>query len=144
MTIIYVERESHTSDARFSALTIKDRDDNQRVIGSDYPLPSAEINHVRLHEGITVTSGGTLFVPINRNRVSTATSSSGVLINPNLTLNNTVIYEEYLAAGDSKKETGAGAYSFEYVLKSNTSYLFRLTNVGTVAAATCMSLEWYE
>lgn len=196
MTAVYVERESHTSDARFSALTVKDKDDNQRVVGSDYALPSADINHVRLHEGkayiaysmhppasplaingnvdivistgatinphvilqakcdqnaiiyfyedVTVTSGGTLFVPVNRNRVSTNVSACGVLINPTLTINNGVIFEEYLSAGDSKKASGIGAYSFEYVLKSNMSYLFRLTNVGLAAAATFMSLEWYE
>jgi hypothetical protein len=196
MTVIYVERESHTSDARFSALTVKDKDDNQRVIGSDYPLPSADVNHVRLHEGrafasyllyppsaklaqnatanmvistgvsisphiilqascdqnaivyfyenVTVNSGGTLFVPINRNRVSTTAATSGILLNPTLTINDGVIYEEYLAAGDSKKAAGASAYSFEYVLKTNTSYLFRLTNVGTTSATTFMSLEWYE
>lgn len=196
MTAIYVERESHTTDARFSALTVKDKDDKQRVTGSDYPVPIADINHVRLHEGrafsayklyppsaglaqnanldmvistgvsinphiilqahcdqnaiiyfyedVTVTSGGTLFVPINRNRTSTTTAHSGVLVNPTLTINNGVIYEEYLSAGDSKKSSGTGAYSFEYVLKSNMSYLFRLTNVGTTAAATFMSLEWYE
>lgn len=47
MTAIYVERESHTSDARFSALTVKDKDDNQRVAGSDYPAPIADINQCR-------------------------------------------------------------------------------------------------
>lgn len=196
MTAIYVERESHTTDARFSSLTVKDREDRQRVVGSDYALPIADINHVRLHEGkafsayalyppsaplaqntsvnivittpvgvnphiilqancdqnaiiyfyedVTVNSGGTLFVPINRNRVSTNVSGSGILINPTLTINNGVIFEEYLSAGDSKKAAGAGAYSFEYVLKANMSYLFRLTNVGSAAAATFMSLEWYE
>ena len=196
MTAVYVERESHTTDARFSALTVKDKDDKQRVVGSDYPAPIADINHVRLHEGrafsafklyppsagllananldmvistgasvnphiilqahcdqnaivyfyedVTVTSGGTLFVPINRNRTSTTVANSGVLINPTLTINNGVIYEEYLSAGDSKKAAGGGAYSFEFVLKSNMSYLFRLTNVGSAAAATFMSLEWYE
>lgn len=196
MTAIYVERESHTTDARFSSLTVKDREDRQRVVGSDYALPVADINHVRLHEAkaftsfklyppsaglaqnanldmvittpvgvnphillnaqcdqnailyfyedVTVNSGGTLFVPVNRNRTSTIVSGCGVLINPTLTINNGVIFEEYLSAGESKKASGTGVGSLEFVLKANMSYLFRLTNVGSAAAATFMSLEWYE
>lgn len=196
MTAVYVERESHTSDARFSALTVKDVNDNQRVVGSDYCLPIADVNHVRLHEGrafyaykmylpsaglavnasidfvltasagvnlhllvaaqcdqnatltvyedVTVTSGGTVFVPINRNRQLASVSTTGILVNPTLTINDGIINQEYIAAGDSKKASGAGAYSSQYVLKDDLSYLFRLTNIGTATAGAYMALEWYE
>lgn len=196
MTVIYVERESHTSDARFSALTVKDKDDNQRVVGSDYSVPTVDVNHLRLHEGrafyaykmylpssglaqnanldmvltssvgvnlhllvgaqcdqnatltvyedVTVNSGGTVFIPINRNRLLATASTTGILINPTLIINDGIINQEYLAAGDSKKASGAGAYSSEYVLKANLSYLFRLTNIGSAAAGAYLSLEWYE
>lgn len=196
MTAVYVERESHTSDARFSALTVKDKDDNQRVVGSDYSLPTVDVNHLRLHEGrafyaykmylpsaglavnanldmvltssvgvnlhlvvgaqcdqnstltayedVTVNSGGTVFVPVNRNRLINTPSTTGILINPTLTINDGIINQEYLAAGDSKKTGGVSAYSSEYVLKANLSYLFRLTNIGATAAGAYLSLEWYE
>jgi hypothetical protein len=51
MTAVYVERESDQTVARFVALTVKDTDDAQRVVGSDYCMPSLDINHLRLHEG---------------------------------------------------------------------------------------------
>jgi hypothetical protein len=96
------------------------------------------------HEGVTEVTGGSIFVPINRNRVSTKTSQVGALINPvSLTLNG-IIHEEYISAGEDKKASGSGAYSFEFVLKDDVSYLFRMTNVGSASAAAYMSLEWYE
>jgi hypothetical protein len=51
MTAVYVERESDQTVARFVALTVKDTNDAQRVVGSDYGLPILDINHLRLHEG---------------------------------------------------------------------------------------------
>jgi len=51
MTAVYVERESDQTVARFVALTAKDTNDAQRVVGSDYGLPILDINHLRMHEG---------------------------------------------------------------------------------------------
>ena len=99
---------------------------------------------IKWHENVTNVTGGDIFVPINRNRVSTRVSQVGALINPtSLTLNG-IIHEELISAGDDKKAAGGGAYSFEFVLKDDVSYLFRLTNVGSASAAAYMSLEWYE
>jgi hypothetical protein len=96
------------------------------------------------HENVTNIVGGDIFVPINRNRASSNVSQVGALIGPtSLTLNG-VIHQEYISAGDDKKASGGGAYSFEFVLDDDTSYLFRLTNVGSASAAAYMSLEWYE
>ena len=192
----YVKRESDTSTARYVVLTATDQNDEQRVVGSVYTLPTIDNNHLRLHEGrafsvyklyppsaglaqnanldivltanlgvnphvivqvacsqnalikwhenVTSITGGDIFIPINRNRVSTRVSQVGALINPtSLTLNG-IIHEELISAGDDKKAAGDGAYSFEFVLKDDVSYLFRLTNVGSASAAAYMSLEWYE
>ena len=51
MTAVYVERESDQTVARFVALTAKDTNDAQRVVGSDYCMPILDINHLRMHEG---------------------------------------------------------------------------------------------
>jgi hypothetical protein len=51
MTAVYVERESDQTVARFVALTAKDTNDAQCVVGSDYGLPILDINHLRMHEG---------------------------------------------------------------------------------------------
>lgn len=195
MTAVYVERESDQTVARFVAVTAKDSNDAQRVVGSDYGLPVLDINHLRLHEGrafnaykyyppsaglaagasldVVFTtnvgtsphvivqascdqnceitwyegasaSGGTIFTPINRNRESTRISQAGVLVNPTVSATGTEFHKEYLSAGDSKKAAGSGAFSYEYVFQDNVSYLVRLTNVGNAAAATWLSLEWYE
>lgn len=98
---------------------------------------------VRWYEGATA-SGGTIFTPINRNRESINISQTGVLISPTVSATGTEFHLEYLSAGDSKKAQGSGAYSYEYVLQDNVSYLFRLSNIGSGAAATYVSLDWYE
>lgn len=192
----YVQRESDTSTARYVVLTTKDSQDRQRVTGSDYSLPTIDVNHLRLHEGrafnvyklyppsaglaqnasldmvitanpginphiivqascsqnaiiswhenVTEIVGGDIFVPINRNRQSTRVSQVGALINPSSLTLNGIIHQEYISAGQDKKASGGGAFSFEFVLDDDVSYLFRLTNVGSTSAATYMSLEWYE
>jgi hypothetical protein len=51
MAVIYVTRESENQKAQFVALTQKDKDGRQVISGSDYPAISADVNHVRMHEG---------------------------------------------------------------------------------------------
>jgi len=96
------------------------------------------------YENVTSVTGGDIFVPISRNRVSTRVSEVGALMNPTSLTLGSLIHQEYISAGEDKKASGTGAYSFEFVLKDDVSYLFRLTNVGSASAATYMSLEWYE
>lgn len=48
---IQVERESLTSKARFVSPTYLDENNLQQVTGSERPLPTLDINHLRLHEG---------------------------------------------------------------------------------------------
>lgn len=195
MSARYVDRESESTVARYAALTVKTSDDSQRIVGSDYSLPTLDVNHLRLHEGrafkayklyppgselaagasfdmaltanagtsphlISViscsqnaivrwyenatVSGGTIFVPVNRNRESSNASESGVLLAPTVSATGTEFHVEYISAGDDKKAAGSGAWSFEHVLKDDVTYLFRLTNVGSGSATAYISLEWYE
>jgi hypothetical protein len=51
MATQYVTRESMNTKSRHVTLTYMDKDDGQRVIGSSDPLPTIDINHLRLHEG---------------------------------------------------------------------------------------------
>jgi hypothetical protein len=48
---IQVERESITTKSRFVSPTYTDKDGVQQVGGSDRPLPTVDVNHLRLHEG---------------------------------------------------------------------------------------------
>jgi hypothetical protein len=172
-----------------------DKDEGQRLVSSPDPLPTADVNHLRLHEGrafyayflngdanqladnasiniaaawaagkyphlvfdvrcggdaeftifenATVT-GGTSFTAINRDRSSTNTSSSAILINPTVTTTGTAITGEFLAGGTGGQASGAAAFSFQYVLAPLTTYLFRLTNRSGQAHMAHVMIEWYE
>jgi hypothetical protein len=96
-----------------------------------------------VHENVTDVTGGTLFVPINRNRRSTNISQVGVLVNPTANLNG-VIFEEVLLGGSGGKGVGAAATQIDYILKPNVSYLFRLKNVSGQSRLAYLQLTWCE
>jgi hypothetical protein len=96
-----------------------------------------------MYEGATV-SGGTSFTAVKRNRTSTTTSQSAILINPTVTVTGTEIDAELVAGGSGKKSGGGGAGSLEIILNPLTTYLFRLTNVSGTAQMAELFLEWYE
>lgn len=94
----------------------------------------------------TVTTGGTAFTPINRNRNYAVSNPSQVamVINPTVTSVGTELDAQIIPGGAGKKSGGGTAASLEYVLKPLTNYLFRLTNVNGTAHAAYLTLEWYE
>jgi hypothetical protein len=98
-----------------------------------------------IYEG-TVTTGGTAFTPVNRNRNYAVSNVSEVamVINPTVTSVGTEIDAQIIPGGVGKKSGGGTAGSLEYVLKPLTNYLFRLTNVNGTAHAASLQLEWYE
>lgn len=87
------------------------------------------------------TSGGTAMTIYRRNRVLTTASSGAAVLAPTVSSTGTEIYAEFVPAG---KAAGAGDYTFEYVLKPLTTYLFRLTNVDNQANPAELRIEWYE
>lgn len=98
-----------------------------------------------IYEG-TVTTGGTSFTPVNRNRNYSVSNPSQVamVINPTVTSVGTEIDAQIIPGGVGKKSGGGTAGSLEYVLKPLTNYMFRLTNVNGTAHAAYLTLEWYE
>lgn len=98
-----------------------------------------------IYEG-TVTTGGTSFTPVNRNRNYAVSNESQIamVINPTVTSVGTEIDAQIIPGGVGKKSGGGTAGSLEYVLKPLTNYLFRLTNVNGTAHAAYLQLEWYE
>jgi hypothetical protein len=87
------------------------------------------------------TSGGTPMTIYRRNRALTTSSEGAAVLAPTVTDVGTEIYAEFVPAG---KAAGGGDYTFEYVLKPLTTYLFRLTNVDNKANPTELRIEWYE
>lgn len=96
-----------------------------------------------VHENVTDITGGTLFVPINRNRRSTNTSQVGVLIQPTATLNG-VIYEEVIIGGGGGNASGGSVDGIDFILKPDVSYLFRLKNVSGQSRLAELQLTWCE
>ena len=96
-----------------------------------------------IYEGATVT-GGTSFTAINRYRPSTNVSASAALIDPTVTSTGTVLAAQFIAGGSGGQAGGAAAFSFQYVLKPLTTYLFRLTNRSGQSHMAHAMIEWYE
>lgn len=88
------------------------------------------------------TSGGTAMTIYRRNRNIVSTSSGAAVLDPTVSSVGTEIYSEFVPA--SNKGGGGANYSFEYVLKPLTTYLFRLTNVNSQAHPANLRIEWYE
>jgi hypothetical protein len=201
MTVIYVDRESHTSDSRLITPTVQLRDNKQVIAGADQPLVvrdgsiqdvidgkafyayklyksasklanNASINivitaavnkslgvgfiascggdaEVTIYENSTSVTGGTLFVPLNRNRASSDASTTGILIDPTIGTLGTVIYESLIfggidsGGGGGSKAAGATARG-DYALLDDVSYTFRLTNTSGSSQQAELMVQWIE
>ena len=196
MTRIYVERESHTTDARLFVPTVQMRDDTQVIAGANQPLvvrqdtvqsvidgivfyvfqmrPSTNPlgaggsieflittavdrpvgvgfvaqcggdAEVYVYENVTNVVGGTLTVPFNRNRASTNTAVTGVLLNPSSYTLGPLIYSDLILGGSGGNAAGASAQSDYALLGANKSYLFRLTNTINQANVAELMVQWIE
>lgn len=92
----------------------------------------------------SVASGGTAFVPVQRNRNFTTTSNVAITNGPTVTSVGTLLYQEFLPAGVKKKSGGGGGEALEFALKPLTNYLVRITNTSGAAQTAEITLEWYE
>lgn len=88
------------------------------------------------------TSGGTSLTIHRRNRNLVTTSTGAAVLDPTVTSTGTEIFAEFVPA--NKQGGGSQGFTFEYVLKPLTTYLFRLTNVNSQAHASNLEIEWYE
>lgn len=196
MTTIYVERESHTTDARLVVPTVQKRDNTQVIAGANNPLvtradtiqsvidgivfyafkmhpSSAPLNagasieflittavdrpvgigfvaqcggdaEVYVYENVTNVVGGTLYVPLNRNRASSNTAVTGVLLNPSSYTLGPLIYSDLILGGSGGNAAGATSSSDYALLAANKSYLFRLTNTINQANVAELMVQWIE
>jgi hypothetical protein len=96
-----------------------------------------------LYESPT-TSGGTTQTIHRRNRNLSTTSTAAAVYAPTVTATGTEIYGEFISSGVGGTGVGGENYTFEYVMKPLTTYLFRITNVNSKTRAAELRLEWYE
>lgn len=99
---------------------------------------------LKVFEGVTGVTGGTVFVPRNRNRASSATAQTGVIIEPTEVTTNGVLYEEIIIGGTGGTAAGATLEGDYAVLKADTSYLFRLTNRSNQSRIAELFVQWVE
>lgn len=100
--------------------------------------------HMAIYEAVTATQAANPIVAYNRNRVGSPTAATVVLtFAPTaVTEGTTVIREAH--AGSGKLISGSRADSQEFVLKPNTKYLIRVTNVAAATSYISVRLDWYE
>jgi len=102
---------------------------------------TAELN---IYENVSGVTGGTIFIPRNRNRTSSRMSQTGVIINPTAVTTNGVLYEEQIIGGTGGTAAGATVSAEYAIIKPDTSYLFRLINRSGQKRVAELYLQWSE
>lgn len=90
------------------------------------------------------TSGGTPLTIHRRNRSLATTSTGAAVYEPTVSALGTEIFGEIITSGQGGTGAGGGGYTYEYVLKPLTTYLFRLTNINAQPHIAELLIEWYE
>ena len=98
----------------------------------------------KVFENVTEVVGGTIFVPKIRNRASTRTSQTGIIVQPTSLTTNGVLYEEIIVGGSGGNAAGASLDGDYAIIKADTSYLFRLTNRSNNARIAELFVQWIE
>lgn len=98
----------------------------------------------KVYENVSAVTGGTIFVPKNRNRTSTRVPQTGVIIQPSSVTTNGVLYEEIIIGGSGRNAAGATLQGDYAIIKADTSYLFRLTNRSGQTRIAELFVQWVE
>jgi hypothetical protein len=93
------------------------------------------------------TSGGTSMTLHRRNRVNNTASQGVAVLNPTVSAVGTEFYSELITSAEgpgNRSGSGGRGFSFEFILKPLTTYLFRLTNVNGSSQMAELRIDWYE
>lgn len=94
-------------------------------------------------EAPTVTDGTTTATVNNRNRNSANTTTMTVYTNPTAVSGGTILEYDYLSGTNQSAAAPAGS-TLEWILKPNTSYVYKLENATAGTATFLSKLLWYE
>jgi len=94
-------------------------------------------------EAPTLTTGNTAIVTRNLRRVAPVTVSGAVLKSDPTSISAGTLIRSYFT-GAGKDTGGPTNLDTEIVLERNTTYLFRVQNLGGSAKALSLYLFWYE
>ena len=114
-----------------------------KVLGIGFAAQCGGNAEITIYEDVSSVTGGTLFVPLNRNRASSTISTTGVLINPTVGTLGDIIYEDLILGGSGGNAAGATLRG-DYALIDDVSYLFRLTNTTGQAHIAELMIQWIE
>jgi hypothetical protein len=95
-----------------------------------------------LYEAPTVTGAGTSRTPTRMERNGSYTPKMTIQEDPTISVVGTQIYQMLLVSGTNKAGSTATS-AVEFVLKNNTSYLFRFTSQ-TNGCKYLLRFHWYE
>jgi len=98
----------------------------------------------KVYENVSNVVGGTIYVPKNRNRASSRTAQTGIIIQPTSLTTNGVLYEEIIVGGSGGNAAGASLEGDYAILRADTSYLFRLTNRSGQTRIAELFVQWIE
>ena len=99
--------------------------------------------HFELVEAPTLTTGAAALIAYNRLRTSVKLSNMGLKSNPTVISAGTVLEEMYFKA--TNQTLGILITTdWEWILKPETTYLIRLTNLGIGAEQALLKANWYE
>ena len=96
---------------------------------------------LEIHESATVDEAGSAVTAYNNNRNSSNTSSLTIRTGDSFTDEGTMIFRNQVGA---LKESGLINRERELILKSDTTYIFRITNETTQSNDISYCGEWYE
>lgn len=101
------------------------------------------------YEGITSDDNGTLITPRNHNREYTDASTGTLRLNPtNIVTTGAILLRNGYAGtavNPSQRTGGSISRSNEVILKKNTRYLLRITNMSSsVSNDIQVGMDWYE
>lgn len=103
-------------------------------------------NTFELLEAPTLTTGSTAITPVSRRRIGVPPTSACTLKSDPTSISAGTSLEATLFGGGGAGPGGGGNRSadLEFVLKPNTTYLFRLTNNSGAAKGLSLWVFWYE
>jgi hypothetical protein len=113
------------------------------------PWGEGGLNKIEIFEAPTHTgTTGTLITPANRNRYSYSTTAAAAVVRsmPTITADGTLLDGPALFGGGGVGAGSGGSDDMdnEIVMKANTKYLIRCTNLSGAAKALGLWLFWYE
>jgi hypothetical protein len=97
---------------------------------------------IEFFEAPTVSDPGTAQTPLNRNRQSTTAPTLQVYVNPTVSADGTRLLIDNIF-GEQKTVTSE-TLEGEWLLKKNTDYMFKITNLSNQAAAINAGFNWLE